>query len=219
MFFPAQLLHRGGPFINSLLHLEELGFRSSSLTIKKIAFIAWKSLIDNFALNPGESRPSGPSFYFLPLWVWALISHVSLLQTSCAAPNVWSSWCSRSPPSTWGRRSCCSPRWRSGGTWWCSWGPTCHPTLIRSVMTPLFSLNTSSICLIWCTNLCCLCLSRFLFLCSSAPSDPTPLQSRAPLQELSVKMVLLPLAHPRLVRLHEECRCQNSAERDSTCFL
>lgn len=52
--FPAQLLHRGGPFINSLLHLEELGFRSSSPTIKKIAFIAWKSLIDNFALNPGE---------------------------------------------------------------------------------------------------------------------------------------------------------------------
>lgn len=52
--FSTQLLHRGGPFINSLLHLEELGFRSSSATIKKIAFIAWKSLIDNFALNPGE---------------------------------------------------------------------------------------------------------------------------------------------------------------------
>uniref|UniRef100_A0A8C5ADR4 Replication timing regulatory factor 1 n=1 Tax=Gadus morhua TaxID=8049 RepID=A0A8C5ADR4_GADMO len=45
-------LHRGGPFINSLLHLEELGFRSSSPNVKKIAFIAWKSLIDNFALNP-----------------------------------------------------------------------------------------------------------------------------------------------------------------------
>ncbi|XP_066543736.1 telomere-associated protein RIF1 isoform X2 [Amia ocellicauda] len=45
-------LHRGGPFINSLLHLEELGFRSSSPVVKKIAFIAWKSLIDNFALNP-----------------------------------------------------------------------------------------------------------------------------------------------------------------------
>uniref|UniRef100_A0A8C7D695 Replication timing regulatory factor 1 n=1 Tax=Oncorhynchus kisutch TaxID=8019 RepID=A0A8C7D695_ONCKI len=41
-----------GPFINSLLGLEELGFRSSSPNIKKIAFIAWKSLIDNFALNP-----------------------------------------------------------------------------------------------------------------------------------------------------------------------
>lgn len=52
--FLTQLLHRGGPFINSLLHLEELGFRSSSPIIKKIAFIAWKSLIDNFALNPGE---------------------------------------------------------------------------------------------------------------------------------------------------------------------
>ncbi|XP_077435975.1 telomere-associated protein RIF1 isoform X2 [Vanacampus margaritifer] len=48
----GKLLHRGGPFINSLLHLEELGFRSPSPTIKKIAFIAWKSLIDNFALNP-----------------------------------------------------------------------------------------------------------------------------------------------------------------------
>ncbi|XP_048862268.1 telomere-associated protein RIF1 [Brienomyrus brachyistius] len=47
----GKLLHRGGPFINSLLHLEELGFRSSSPVIKKIAFIAWKSLIDNFALN------------------------------------------------------------------------------------------------------------------------------------------------------------------------
>lgn len=45
-------LHKGGPFINALLHLEELGFRSSSPNIKKIAFIAWKSLIDNFALNP-----------------------------------------------------------------------------------------------------------------------------------------------------------------------
>ncbi|XP_034041756.1 telomere-associated protein RIF1 [Thalassophryne amazonica] len=48
----GKILHRGGPFINSLLHLEELGFRTSSPTIKKIAFIAWKSLIDNFALNP-----------------------------------------------------------------------------------------------------------------------------------------------------------------------
>ncbi|XP_041700695.2 telomere-associated protein RIF1 isoform X1 [Coregonus clupeaformis] len=48
----GKLLHRGGPFINSLLGLEELGFRSSSPNIKKVAFIAWKSLIDNFALNP-----------------------------------------------------------------------------------------------------------------------------------------------------------------------
>ncbi|KAK7913731.1 hypothetical protein WMY93_013942 [Mugilogobius chulae] len=48
----GKLLHKGGPFINSLLHLEELGFRNSSPTIKKIAFLAWKSLIDNFALNP-----------------------------------------------------------------------------------------------------------------------------------------------------------------------
>ncbi|KAJ8012367.1 hypothetical protein DPEC_G00041970 [Dallia pectoralis] len=48
----GKLLHKGGPFINSLLGLEELGFRSSSPNIKKIAFIAWKSLIDNFALHP-----------------------------------------------------------------------------------------------------------------------------------------------------------------------
>ncbi|KAK6485217.1 telomere-associated protein RIF1-like [Huso huso] len=48
----GKTLHRGGTFINSLLHLEELGFRSSSPVVKKIAFIAWKSLIDNFALNP-----------------------------------------------------------------------------------------------------------------------------------------------------------------------
>ncbi|XP_074858060.1 telomere-associated protein RIF1 isoform X2 [Carettochelys insculpta] len=45
-------LHRSGSFINSLLQLEELGFRSGSPVVKKIAFIAWKSLIDNFALNP-----------------------------------------------------------------------------------------------------------------------------------------------------------------------
>ncbi|KAK3569280.1 hypothetical protein QTP86_026571, partial [Hemibagrus guttatus] len=48
----GKLLHKGGAFINSLLYLEELGFRSSSPSIKKIAFLAWKSLIDNFALNP-----------------------------------------------------------------------------------------------------------------------------------------------------------------------
>lgn len=59
-----QLLHRGGPFINSLLHLEELGFRSSSATIKKVAFIAWKSLIDNFALNPGEPPTLWSQFFF-----------------------------------------------------------------------------------------------------------------------------------------------------------
>ncbi|XP_062972624.1 telomere-associated protein RIF1 isoform X2 [Elgaria multicarinata webbii] len=48
----GKALHRSGSFINSLLQLEELGFRSGSPVIKKIAFIAWKSLIDNFALNP-----------------------------------------------------------------------------------------------------------------------------------------------------------------------
>ncbi|XP_008997148.3 telomere-associated protein RIF1 isoform X2 [Callithrix jacchus] len=48
----GRTLHRSGSFINSLLQLEELGFRSGSPMIKKIAFIAWKSLIDNFALNP-----------------------------------------------------------------------------------------------------------------------------------------------------------------------
>ncbi|XP_009864524.1 PREDICTED: telomere-associated protein RIF1, partial [Apaloderma vittatum] len=48
----GKTLHRSGSFINSLLQLEELGFRSGSPVIKKIAFIAWKSLIDNFSLNP-----------------------------------------------------------------------------------------------------------------------------------------------------------------------
>ncbi|XP_060543947.1 telomere-associated protein RIF1 [Pantherophis guttatus] len=48
----GKTLHHSGSFINSLLHLEELGFRSGSPVVKKIAFIAWKSLIDNFALNP-----------------------------------------------------------------------------------------------------------------------------------------------------------------------
>ncbi|XP_007424516.1 telomere-associated protein RIF1 [Python bivittatus] len=48
----GKALHRSGSFINSLLQLEELGFRSGSPLVKKIAFIAWKSLIDNFALNP-----------------------------------------------------------------------------------------------------------------------------------------------------------------------
>ncbi|XP_063174445.1 telomere-associated protein RIF1 [Candoia aspera] len=48
----GKALHRSGSFINSLLQLEELGFRSGTPAVKKIAFIAWKSLIDNFALNP-----------------------------------------------------------------------------------------------------------------------------------------------------------------------
>ncbi|XP_042539320.1 telomere-associated protein RIF1 isoform X1 [Dipodomys spectabilis] len=48
----GKTLHRSGSFINSLLQLEELGFRSGTPMVKKIAFIAWKSLIDNFALNP-----------------------------------------------------------------------------------------------------------------------------------------------------------------------
>ncbi|CAJ0945463.1 unnamed protein product [Ranitomeya imitator] len=51
----GKTLHRSGSFINSLLQLEELGFRSGTPAVKKIAFIAWKSLIDNFALNPGSS--------------------------------------------------------------------------------------------------------------------------------------------------------------------
>ncbi|CAN2389050.1 Replication timing regulatory factor 1 [Pristimantis euphronides] len=48
----GKILHRGGSFINSLLQLEELGFRSGAPAVKKIAFIAWKSLIDNFSTNP-----------------------------------------------------------------------------------------------------------------------------------------------------------------------
>uniref|UniRef100_A0A667GLL1 Telomere-associated protein RIF1 n=1 Tax=Lynx canadensis TaxID=61383 RepID=A0A667GLL1_LYNCA len=56
----GKTLHRSGSFINSLLQLEELGFRSGAPMIKKIAFIAWKSLIDNFALNPGASPYGTP---------------------------------------------------------------------------------------------------------------------------------------------------------------
>ncbi|ETE70903.1 Telomere-associated protein RIF1, partial [Ophiophagus hannah] len=59
-------LHHSGSFINSLLHLEELGFRSGSPVVKKIAFIAWKSLIDNFALNPEPLQCpviNSPSFF------------------------------------------------------------------------------------------------------------------------------------------------------------
>lgn len=86
---PAQLLHRGGPFINSLLHLEELGFRSSSPTIKKIAFLAWKSLIDNFALNPGEPHYTHPVFNrkfsgqteILNLYPWCSRRHLVQCQT------------------------------------------------------------------------------------------------------------------------------------------
>ncbi|TRY59293.1 hypothetical protein DNTS_016369 [Danionella cerebrum] len=54
----GKLLHKGGVFINSLLYLEELGFRNSSTDIRKTAFIAWKSLIDNFALKPGKCNIS-----------------------------------------------------------------------------------------------------------------------------------------------------------------
>ncbi|XP_010135024.1 PREDICTED: telomere-associated protein RIF1, partial [Buceros rhinoceros silvestris] len=48
----GKVLHRSGSFINSWLQLEEFGFRSGAPVVKKMAFIAWKSLIDNFALNP-----------------------------------------------------------------------------------------------------------------------------------------------------------------------
>ena len=47
-----------------------------------------------------------------------------------------------------------------------------------------------------------LSLSRCPSLCSSAPLDLTPPQCQAPLLELSVKMVLLHLPHPRLVCLY-----------------
>ncbi|GAB1286331.1 Telomere-associated protein RIF1 [Apodemus speciosus] len=75
----GKTLHRSGSFINSLLQLEELGFRSGTPMIKKIAFIAWKSLIDNFALNPGTG--------FVYSWLsWNFIDQAGLELTEKHLP-------------------------------------------------------------------------------------------------------------------------------------
>ncbi|XP_044004006.1 telomere-associated protein RIF1 [Aphidius gifuensis] len=48
-------LHRGGAgLINPLLGIEEKAFKSSDNRIRKQAFLCWKILMDNFALNPTE---------------------------------------------------------------------------------------------------------------------------------------------------------------------
>ncbi|KAL5006938.1 hypothetical protein ScPMuIL_015744 [Solemya velum] len=47
----GQELHHGS-FINNLLSIVEMGFKSSSADVKCAAFLAWQQLIDNFALNP-----------------------------------------------------------------------------------------------------------------------------------------------------------------------
>uniref|UniRef100_A0AAR2LD23 Telomere-associated protein Rif1 N-terminal domain-containing protein n=1 Tax=Pygocentrus nattereri TaxID=42514 RepID=A0AAR2LD23_PYGNA len=98
----GKLLHKGGAFINSLLYLEELGFRSSSPSIKKIAFIAWKSLIDNFALNPGKLTTWScllQIFFWMKtfsfLWIFSLFSAHAAPQLyscvpSCSSPGATS---------------------------------------------------------------------------------------------------------------------------------
>ena len=47
-----QELHHG-TFINNVLPVVELGFKSPESEIKCAAFQAWQNLIDNFAINPG----------------------------------------------------------------------------------------------------------------------------------------------------------------------
>ncbi|XP_032822453.2 telomere-associated protein RIF1 isoform X1 [Petromyzon marinus] len=46
------VLRKGGKLTNAVLHLAELGFRSSSSEVKSAAYSAWKSLIDNFTSEP-----------------------------------------------------------------------------------------------------------------------------------------------------------------------
>lgn len=57
---------------------------------------------------------------------------------------------------------------------------------------------------------------RFLYLCSSAQLAPTlPLLYQALLPELSLKIALLLLVHPRLVRLLLHMYCTNPAYTDT----
>ncbi|XP_023247300.1 telomere-associated protein RIF1 [Copidosoma floridanum] len=46
-------LHKGSTLVNSLLKVEELAFKSGDIN-RKQAFLSWKCLIDNFALEPRE---------------------------------------------------------------------------------------------------------------------------------------------------------------------
>ncbi|EFN87937.1 Telomere-associated protein RIF1 [Harpegnathos saltator] len=47
-------LHRGANLINSLLSVEEKAFKSTDTIIRRQAFLSWKLLIDNFALDYQE---------------------------------------------------------------------------------------------------------------------------------------------------------------------
>nr|XP_031848183.1 telomere-associated protein RIF1 [Nomia melanderi] len=47
-------LHRGAGLINNLLSVEEKAFKSTDTVIRRQAFLSWKLLVDNFALDPQE---------------------------------------------------------------------------------------------------------------------------------------------------------------------
>ncbi|XP_078033803.1 uncharacterized protein LOC144468301 [Augochlora pura] len=47
-------LHRGAGLINNLLSVEEKGFKSTDTVLRRQAFLSWKLLVDNFALDPHE---------------------------------------------------------------------------------------------------------------------------------------------------------------------
>ncbi|EFN73980.1 Telomere-associated protein RIF1 [Camponotus floridanus] len=52
--FLATDLHRGATLINNLLSVEEKAFKSTDPIIRRQAFLSWKLLIDNFALDHQE---------------------------------------------------------------------------------------------------------------------------------------------------------------------
>ncbi|KAK1129475.1 hypothetical protein K0M31_019201 [Melipona bicolor] len=47
-------LHRGAGLINNLLSVEEKAFKSTDTVTRRQAFLSWKLLVDNFALDPQE---------------------------------------------------------------------------------------------------------------------------------------------------------------------
>ncbi|XP_076766359.1 uncharacterized protein LOC143433108 isoform X2 [Xylocopa sonorina] len=47
-------LHRGAGLINNLLSVEEKAFKSTDTITRRQAFLSWKLLVDNFALDPQE---------------------------------------------------------------------------------------------------------------------------------------------------------------------
>ncbi|XP_022090786.1 telomere-associated protein RIF1-like isoform X2 [Acanthaster planci] len=48
----GKVLHKGGGLINCLLGVVEQGFKHTSADVKLASFVAWRVLIDNFALEP-----------------------------------------------------------------------------------------------------------------------------------------------------------------------